>query len=59
MIIPDLDIGVLYIAAEEGSREVKHVEDVEREGGRVTLAESVEGLYEYSPVPNIYKYDLR
>ena len=37
---------------------MKHVEDVEREGGRVTLAESVEGLYEYSPVPNIYKYDL-
>ena len=37
---------------------MKHVEDVEREGRRVTLAESVEGLYEYSPVPNIYKYDL-
>jgi hypothetical protein len=44
LIVLHLDSVVLYVAAEEESREVKQVEDVEREGGRVTLAESVEGL---------------
>ena len=43
---PDLEKGVLYDAAEEVSREVKHVEGVEREDGRLTLVVRVEGLYE-------------
>lgn len=40
------DADVLYADVEEQSRELKQVEDVKSDVGRVTRVESVEGLYE-------------